>query len=422
MLGNVWHDTAKEPTLATDVYRGDTKTSVAVVGGGFAGLSAALHLAEAGIDCCLLEAGVFGEGASGRNNGQVIPGLKLGPEDLRHRYGEAGNAVVETASGAADLVFDLIEKHAIDCDPDRRGWVRAAHSAIAMPAIEKQARQWERHGAPVELLDQTQIAQLLGSDRYVGGMIDRRAGRLQPLSYCRGLARAAQSEGAQLHQNSPVLSLSRQGDHWHLKTDQGVLRADKVILATGAYSDHLVLGWSKSFMTVHAMQIASAPLSSNVLKSVLPGASALSDTRKLANAIRLDADGRIIISGRGPLSGRIDDSVVRQLVRTIVRLFPSVEDQDWTHVWAGKIGITMDELPRLSSPQPGLYGIVGFNGRGVAMATAFGKAAAQHCMGQSAGFPIVDAPKVPFHTLRKPILAAAIAYYRTRDALGIASR
>jgi sarcosine oxidase len=422
MLGNVWHDTAKEPPIAADVFRGNMETTVAVVGGGIAGLSAALHLAEAGINCCLLEAGGIGEGASGRNNGQVIPGLKLGPDDLKNRYGPDGDAVVETAAGAADLVFNLIAKHAIDCEPDRRGWVRAAHSPIAMPAIEKQARQWERYGAPVELLDQNQIADLLGSDRYVGGMIDRRAGRLHPLSYCRGLARAAQSKGAHLHQNSPVLSLSNKGNHWQLRTEQGVLNAQKVIVATGAYSDHLVPGWAQRFMTVQAMQIASAPLSSNVLKTVMPGASALSDSRKLANAIRLDAEGRIIISGRGPLSGRIDDSVIRQLVRTIVGLFPAVEDQDWTHVWAGKIGITMDELPRLSSPEPGLYGIVGFNGRGVAMATAFGKAAAHHTMGQPAGFPIVDAPKVPFHTLRKPILAAAIAYYRTRDALGLASR
>ncbi|HBM14108.1 MAG TPA: FAD-dependent oxidoreductase [Rhodospirillaceae bacterium] len=422
MRGNVWHDTAKEPPITAQAFHGDMKTTVAVVGGGFAGLSAALHLAEAGVDCCLLEAAAFGEGASGRNNGQVIPGLKLGPADLRKRYGDAGETVVETAAGAADLVFDLIEKHAINCEPDRRGWVRAAHSPIAMPAIEKQARQWQDYGAPVDVLDQGQIAELLGSDRYVGGMIDRRAGRLHPLSYCHGLARAAQSKGARLYQNSPVLSLSKNGSDWHIKTAQGTLTAEKVILATGAYSDHLVPGWSKGFMTVHAMQIASAPLSSNILKTVLPGASAMSDTRKLAHAIRLDAEGRIIISGRGPLSGRIDDSVVQQLVRTIGRLFPTVDGQDWTHVWAGRIGITMDELPRLSSPQPGLYGIVGFNGRGVAMATAFGKAAAQHCMDQPAGFPIVDAPKVPFHTLRKPILAAAIAYYRTRDALGLASR
>ncbi|HAJ20080.1 MAG TPA: FAD-dependent oxidoreductase, partial [Rhodospirillaceae bacterium] len=121
MRGNVWHDTAKEPPITAQAFHGDMKTTVAVVGGGFAGLSAALHLAEAGVDCCLLEAAAFGEGASGRNNGQVIPGLKLGPADLRKRYGDAGETVVETAAGAADLVFDLIEKHAINCEPDRRG-------------------------------------------------------------------------------------------------------------------------------------------------------------------------------------------------------------------------------------------------------------------------------------------------------------
>lgn len=418
----LWDDTSAEPAVETVPFRGDADTSVAVVGGGFAGLSAALHLAEAGVSCRLLEAGTFGAGASGRNNGQVIPGLKLGPDDLERRYGDAGAAVVETATGAADLVFDLIERHAIACEPDRRGWVRAAHSPAAMPPIEKTVRQWQGRGAPVEPLDAGQMQETLGTSAYVGGLIDRRAGRLQPLAYCRGLARAAAASGARLHQNAPVRKLERDGRRWRLETDTGTLRADAVVLAIGAYDDTLLRGWTRGFMTVQAVQIASAPLSSNLRGAVMPGTSAMSDTRKLANAIRLDAEGRIAISGRGPLSGRMDESVRRQLIRAVERLYPAVEGHAWTHLWPGRIAITLDELPRLAAPQPGLYAIVGFNGRGVAMATAFGKAAADHAMGRPAGFPVVQAPPVPFHGLRRPILGAAISYYRLRDALGLASR
>jgi sarcosine oxidase len=422
MQGILWEDTSAEPAVETEPFRGDADTSVAVVGGGFAGLSAALHLAEAGIGCRLLEADRFGAGASGRNNGQVIPGLKLGPDDLERRYGDAGAAVVETAAGAADLVFELIERHGIECEADRRGWVRAAHSPAAMPPIEEIVRQWQARGAPVETLDARQMQEALGTAAYVGGSIDRRAGRLQPLAYCRGLARAAAAAGAVLHQDTPVRRLERDGQRWRLATDGGDVRAEAVILATGAYDDTLLRGWTRGFMTVHAMQIASAPLSSNLRGTVLPGASAMSDTRKLANAIRLDAAGRIAISGRGPLSGRMDESVRRQLIRAVERLYPAVEGHAWTHLWPGRIAITLDELPRLAAPQPGLYAIVGFNGRGVAMATAFGKAAAQHAMGRPAGFPLVAAPPVPFHGLRRPILGAAISYYRLRDALGLASR
>ena len=420
--GVLWRDTARETPPAEPPLRGDVTTPVLVIGGGFAGLSAALHLAEAGTDGVLLESDHVGAGASGRNNGQVIPGLKLGPDDLEQRYGEHGAAVVETAATAADLVFDLIARHGMDCEPDRRGWVRAAHDPRALPAIEKSARQWQARGAAVELLDAGAVERAIGTDFYVGGLIDRRAGRLQPLSYCRGLARAAIAAGARLHERSPVQSLERSGGRWVARTAAGSVTADRVVLATGAYDDRLLPGWARAFVIVHAMQIASAPLSANLRGTVLSGASAMSDTRKLANAIRLDADGRIAISGRGPLSGRLDDGVRRQLIRTVTRLFPAVEGLGWTHLWPGRVAVTMDELPRLSAPAPGLLSIVGFNGRGVAMATAFGRAAAQHTLGRPAGFPVVDAPQVPLHRLRRPFLAAAIGYFRMRDALGFASR
>ncbi len=418
----LWDDTAAEPPPVAPALAESARCAVAVIGGGIAGLSAALHLAEDGVDCRLLEAGRIGAGASGRNNGQVIPGLKPGPDDLERRYGDDGAQVVETAAGAADLVFDLIERHAIACEPDRRGWLRAAHSSAALGSVEKLARQWQGRGAPVELLDRAGTAAALGSDFYIGGLIDRRAGRLQPLSYCRGLARAALAAGARLHEQSPVRALERHEGRWILTTDGGRLEAEAVILAVGAYGEALRPDWARRFMTVQSMQIASAPLSENLRGAVLPEVSAMSDSRKLANAIRLDAAGRIAISGRGPLNGRIDEAMRRQLRGAIARLFPALDGQVWTHAWPGRIAITLDELPRLSEAAPGLYGIVGFNGRGVAMATAFGRAAARHAQGRPAGFPLVAAPAVPLHRLRHLLVAAAVAYYRMRDAAGLASR
>ncbi|MEX2629394.1 MAG: FAD-binding oxidoreductase [Tistlia sp.] len=422
MRGILWEDTAAEPPLSAPAFAGEAACSVAVIGGGYAGLSAALHLAGQGTDCCLLEAGSVGAGASGRNNGQVIPGLKLAPDALEERYGDAGAAVVETASGAADRVFELIERHAIACEPDRRGWLRAAHSGVALASVEKLARAWQARGAPVDLLDAGATAQALGSDFYLGGLLDRRAGRLQPLAYCRGLARAARAAGARLHEQSPVLSLRREGGCWLLETARGRLTAEAVILAVGAYGERLWPGWSRTYIAVQSMQLASAPLSDNLRAAVMPGASAMSDTRKLANAIRLDAAGRVCIAGRGPLSGRLDAGVVRQLQGGLTRLFPALAEAAWSHAWPGRVAITRDELPRLAAPAPGLYGIVGFNGRGVAMATALGRAAAAPALGRPAGFPVVPSAPVPLHRLRRPLLAAAVSYYRLRDGLGLASR
>jgi len=421
----LWDDTSGEPPPPSSPFAGEERCDVAVIGGGYAGLSAALHLAEQGARCRVLEAGAIGAGASGRNNGQVIPGLKWSPDELEARYGDAGAAVVETAASAADLVFGLIERHAIACEPDRRGWVRAAHSLSAMPAIEQLAREWQARGAPVEQLDAGQIAERLGTGFYAGGLIDRRAGRLQPLAYCRGLARAAAAAGALLHEHSPATTLTQRGGRWEVTTAAGRLTADAVVMAVGAYGENLWPGWSARYITVQSMQIASAPLSANLRATVLAGASAMSDTRKLANALRLDAAGRICVAGRGPLSGRLGPGVVRQLRRGVARLYPALEGLAWTHAWPGRIAITLDELPRLAAPTPGLFAIVGFNGRGVAMATALGRAAARHALGAAAataGFPITAAPAVPFPRLRRPALAAAIAYYRLRDALGLASR
>lgn len=422
MRGLLWAESAAEAPLDAATLSGEADCSVAVIGGGFAGLSAALHLAGRGSEVRLLEAQRIGAGASGRNNGQVIPGLKLGPEDLERRYGDHGAAVVETSASAADLVFELIQRHAIDCEPERRGWLRAAQSPAAFRQVEGLARQWQARGAAVELLDATATARVLGSDAYCGGLIDRRAGRLQPLAYCRGLARAARGAGAILHEESPVTSLERRSGRWHLRSPQGLLRAEAVVMAVGAYGESLWPGWSRSFITVQSMQLASAPLSSNLRSGVLPGASAMSDSRKLATALRLDAAGRLCIAGRGPLDGRLTDGVIRQLQRSAIRLFPAVAETAWTHAWPGRIAITLDSLPRLTSPAPGLFAIVGFNGRGVAMATALGRAAAEHILGRPAGFPLVPAPPVPLHQLRRPLLAAAIAYYRLRDAAGLSSR
>jgi len=421
----LWEDCCDEPPPATVPFAGRERCDVAVIGGGYAGLSAALHLAEQGVRCILLEAGAIGAGASGRNNGQVIPGLKWGPDELAGRYGAAADGVLQTAATAADLVFDLIGRHRIACEPDRRGWIRAAHSDGSLRALEDLAAQWQRRGAPVDLLDRAEAAERLGTGFYAGGLLDRRAGRLQPLAYARGLARAAMAAGAALHEASPALSLSRHDGRWQVATAAGELVADSVVMAVGAYGNDLWPGWSRRYITVQSMQIASAPLSDELRAQVLPGASAMSDTRKLANALRLDRAGRLCISGRGPLSGRIGPGVVRQLGRAARRLYPMLGDLAWTHAWPGRIAVTLDELPRLACPAPGLYAIVGFNGRGVAMATALGRAAARHALGagvEAAGFPLTAAPAVPFHRLRRPALAAAIAYYRLRDAVGLPSR
>ncbi|MCG8692041.1 MAG: FAD-binding oxidoreductase, partial [Minwuiales bacterium] len=225
---SLWADTAM-PTEGHPALEGDAETDVAIVGGGFTGLSAALHLTARGVKPLVLEAAEAGWGASGRNGGQVIPGLKYDPRELERMFGtETGGRIAEAAGSAADLVFDLIAKHAIDCDAAQTGWIQPAHAKAHLKDVHARVEDWKRRGAPVDILDRDQTAALVGTDVYAGGWIDRRAGTVQPLSYARGLARAAASNGAVIHALTKVTGLTRVGDRWRLDTPKGSVTARAV--------------------------------------------------------------------------------------------------------------------------------------------------------------------------------------------------
>jgi len=181
-----------------------TRCDVAIVGAGYTGLSTALHLAESGVSVCVVDAAEPGWGASGRNGGQVIPGLKYDPDQLRVMFGTTvADPLIAAIGSAADTVFDLIRRHGIECDALRNGWIQPTHSDKTMRALEKRARQWQAEGAHAQLMDGAEVARHIGTQAYVGGWKDHRAGSIHPLKYCRGLARAAQGLGVAIQRNLP---------------------------------------------------------------------------------------------------------------------------------------------------------------------------------------------------------------------------
>ena len=185
----LWAVTAEEPAPNSPPLKEAVKADVVIVGGGFTGLSAALHLSHKGAEVRVLEAEEPGFGASGRNGGQVIPGLKYDPDELVAMFGlERGERIVEIAGGAADFAFDLIQRHGIRCAPTRKGWIQGVHTASQLDFIRRRLAQWELRGAPVRFLDRAEIAELTGTNAYCGGFLDGRGGMIQPLSYARGLA------------------------------------------------------------------------------------------------------------------------------------------------------------------------------------------------------------------------------------------
>jgi hypothetical protein len=400
---------------------GETRADVAVIGGGYTGLSAALHLAEGGSNVVLLEAAEPGWGASGRNGGQVIPGLKHDPDVLEVMYGsDLGPRLVKAVGTAADLVFSLIERHDIQCDAVHKGWIQPAHAPAALATATRRAESWARYGADVAMLSRAEVARLLGTTRYIGGWIDRRGGGVQPLSYARGLAAAASRAGARIHGGSPALRAARQGNAWRIETPAGAVVADTVVIGTNGYTDRLWPGLAQTVLPVYSFQIATKPLSDDLRRTILSEGQVASDTRRLLRYFRIDAHGRLLMGGRGPFKDNPGPEDAARLRAGVHDLFPQLSEQPWEFHWTGRVAMTVGHLPHLHELAPGVHAGLGFNGRGVGMATLMGRFLAQRALGKSQAqidFPITPMKPIPFHGLYRPVVRAVTEYYRLRDAL-----
>lgn len=415
----LWSATAAAaPTTAP--MHGRARTRVAVIGGGYAGLSAALHLARQGIAATVLEAREVGFGGSGRNGGQVIPGLKYDPDALMDMFGaHRGARLVEFAGGTADKVFGLISQYGMDVPHVRSGWIQGAHTEAALVAAQQRATQWGRLGAPVRMLDRAQITALLGTDRYLGGWVDERAGAINPLSYVRGLARAALQEGATVHTESPVTRMVRGADGWTLHGANGFeLQADRVVMCTNAYDSGLLPGLKRTIIDANTFQVATKPLPDALRKIILPQGHVCSDTRNLLLYFRLDATGRLLMGGRGPFREPRGEQDWRHLERVVAKMFPALAGVGIDFRWCGRVAVTRDYLPHLHEPEPGLLVDIGCQGRGVGLQTRMGEAMADYIVsGDAAALPLPLSPITPFplYGLRRLYVNAVVSWYRLND-------
>ncbi len=422
LSGSLWADTAN-PAPPRPALTGTVAADCVVIGGGFTGLSAALHLAEAGQDVVLLEAETPGWGASGRNGGQVNPGLKDGPVALARRFGaDLGGRMARLSGGGGDLVFGLIEKHGIACDAARVGWIRAAHTRKALAELRAVAAEWRALGDAVDDLDADDMERLLGGPGYVGGVIDRRGGNLHPLNYALGLADAAELAGARLHGDSRVQTITPEADRVMVTTTMGCVVARRALICTNAYTGSLADPLGRAVVPVTSVQVATAPLSGNVAASILPGGHAPSDTRRLLIYFRKDAQGRFIIGGRGAMADRDVRARQQALRDAACQLYPHLKGAIWTHAWGGNVALTRDHLPGLHLVAPNVMAGLGYNGRGVGMATVMGTVLARWASGaapDTLDFPITPVRAIPFHCFRQFGIGSTVAAYRMLDRLGI---
>ncbi|HEY1436952.1 MAG TPA: FAD-binding oxidoreductase [Casimicrobiaceae bacterium] len=418
---SLWVATAR-PAPATPPLDRSRQADVAIVGAGYSGLAAALQLAEAGASVIVLEAGEPGWGASGRNGGQVIPGLKSDPDELIAMFGpEAGEQLVRVTGGAPDTLFALIARHGIDCGARQCGWIQPAFAPADVAVVTRRAEQWQRRGAPVAVLDRDGVRRLVGSPIYHGGLIDRRAGCVQPLSYSRGLARAAQKAGALVCGGSRVTALARDGGRWKVTTAHGpTVSAERVLLATNGYTDALWPRLRQTVIAANSFQVATQRLSDALRRTVLPEGHVASDTRKLLLYYRCDHHGRLIMGGRGPFREPAGPRDYRHLERAIGLLFPQLKGTRCEFYWAGRVALTRDHVPHVHQPAPGLTVFLGYNGRGVAMATTLGTLVAKNLIAPANNalpFPITGIRPIPLHSLHRIYATSILQMYRLRDYL-----
>jgi glycine/D-amino acid oxidase-like deaminating enzyme len=393
---SLWDYSSPEPTVSNPLTA-DIDVDVAIVGGGFTGTSTALHLSEKQVSCAVLEAQTIGFGGSGRNVGLVNAGLWLPPQDIRTKLGDHyGTELVRVLAEAPAYVLSLIDKHSIQCEATRTGTIHAAHSMTGFKDLERRAQEWKRLKAPIDLLDKAAAAKMTGTDRFYGGLLDHRAGTINPMGYVRGLARAAMDNGAQIYTDVRVTRLEKVGARWKLHTGNHTISADAVVLGTNAYTDDLWPGLKQSFTMIHYFQICTEPLGEPGAH-ILPERQGVWNTAPIMFSVRRDEFGRLIMGSMGKIHGGETGLTKRWAVRQIRNYFPELTNVKIEKAWFGQIAMTPDHLPRIHRLADGLYTPIGYNGRGITPGTMFGKGIAQVLSGSSEKdlpLPITDVNKV----------------------------
>ncbi len=425
---SLWAATAAPAPATTPLPAGDHQVDLLVVGAGVTGLAAALRGAERGAKVVVLEAGELGWGASGRNNGLVIPALtRADPDVLVRAFGaERGETLVGLLRDSANVVFDLVRRHAIDCEAVQSGWVQPAHRESRLALSRSRCAQWQRRGAPAELLDREQVAAITGSRFWCGGWQNPTGGHLNPLGFTRGLARTAIAAGAAVHTRSPVGAIRRAGDRWQVATSGGGhVDARRVVVATHSYSGFVTAspwpGLPRTLVPVRSYQMATPPLPPEIGATILPRNHAMSDTQADLHFAHLDAQGRLVSGGALVLSAGYDRRLRQRIGQRLLKLFPQLQPLApirFDHLWHGVFAATPDKLPRFWRLDDGVVGWVGCNGRGLAFGTALGPVLADAALdGERASVKLpFEAPRpIAGHAFARLGVAAGTLYYRWRD-------
>ncbi len=416
--GRSWYEDScgERPSYAP--LDGDRTCDVVIIGGGFCGLSAALRLAEAGSNVVLLEACKFGDGASGRNGGQLGSGQHHDILTAEKELGfERTKALWDMAEDAKKSLLDIAKRY--NFDPDyQKGQLSALHKKRYEGHAQKYVEALnQRYGyGEIEYLGQKQMAEALGSDHYFGGTRDQGTGHIHPMKYIIGLAKAALTAGANLYENSAVLSMDR-GTKIKVKTASGTIQADRCLLALNGYHGDLRPELASHVLPLQSFIGASEPLPENT--PILPAGEAVDDSRFVVRYFRKSKDNCLLFGGREIYGSTDRGDIERAIRKQITEIYPQLENIKLTHAWGGNVGITMPRMPYVRELEPGLWTAGGFSGHGVMLSNYTGRMIAEHFLGESDQIKLYQDLKIPRFpggaTFRNPLKNLALTWYAMLD-------
>lgn len=399
------------------------RCDVCIVGGGFSGLSSALHLIEAGYDVVVLEAARIGWGASGRNGGQVVNSYSRDIDVIEARYGQQTAAMLGSMMfEGAEIIRQRIDRYAIACDY-RPGAVSAALTTKQFNALTEKMAHWQRYGHPqLELLDGETMRRTVASERYVGGLLDRHGGHLHPLNLALGEAEAVRRHGGRLFEQSAVTHIDY-GQPAKLHTALGSVSANLVILAGNAYlGEKLEPRLSRLSMPCGSQIITTEPLSADMALSLLPDNYCVEDCNYLLDYFRLTADNRLLYGG-GVVYGAQDPADIEARIRPLMlKTFPQLKKVRIDYRWTGNFLLTLSRMPQFGRLENNVYYLQGDSGHGVTLTHLAGRLIAEVLRGDAERFDaFAQLPHLPFfggRHLQVPFTALGAAYYALRDRLG----
>jgi gamma-glutamylputrescine oxidase len=420
---NSYYAASAPRTLRFAVLDSNIECDVAVVGGGLAGLSAAIELADRGYRVALLEAREVGWGASGRNGGQAIAGLACDQSVIEAQLGlEPSRHIWDMTLEAIRLIRERIDRFGIACD-----WRDGTLSVATSERKARELRDWhelmeQRYGYRSTWIDHASIAQWIASPRYVAGIHDPQGGHLHPLKYSLGLAQAAASLGVRIHEHSPVTSVEP-GGTVRLRTPGGTVSASHALLAGNVYLQGLAPQLEARVMPVGTYIVASKALEPRLAQALIPSGSAVCDTNFVLDYFRPTADHRLLYGGRVSYSTATPANLAASMQRRMGRTFPQLRDVEVEYAWGGFVDISMNRAPDFGRlpDAANVYYLQGFSGHGLALTGLAGKLVAEAIDGDASRFDVfAQLRHRPFpggRLLRTPALVAGMAYYRLRDLL-----